>query len=174
MHSHLTFNQRDLGHGATDTILHPAVAVALLITIILLLVLRRKYVIVPLLITTFLIPRGQVIVVAGVHFYLYLILILVGFVRLARSRFQIADGLNIIDKAFLVWAFYRVVAVTLTNWPNGIGEQLSFLIEAYCGYFLLRHLIQNEDDIVRAAKALSVVAAVLGVFMLYELSLIHI
>ena len=107
----LGFNQRDLGRGATETILHPAVLVALLLTIVLLLSVPRKYVAVPLLMFAFLVPRGQEIYLAGQHWYLLRILILTGFVRLARAKFQIAGGINGVDKIFILWAFYRVVAV---------------------------------------------------------------
>lgn len=168
MHPHLDFNQRDLGHGASETVLHPAVLVALVLTTILILVLPRKYVVVPLLLITFLAPRGQVIVLAGQHLYVRLIVLLVGFVRLARGRFQLAGGLNNIDKIFILWAGYRVVAAVLTNWPDGLAEQINFGITAYCGYFLLRHLIRNEEDIVRTAKTFAVIAAILGSCMLYE------
>ena len=42
------------------------------------------------------------------------------------------------------------------------------MIQAFGGYFLLRYLIQDEEDIVRIAKALAVVAAILGACMLNE------
>jgi hypothetical protein len=168
MHPHLQFNQRDLGHGASGTVLHPVVLVALVLTSVLILVLPRKYVVVPLLLITFLVPRGQVIVLAGLHLYVRLIVLLVGFVRLARARFQVAGGLNSIDKLFILWAGYRVGAAILTNWPDGLAEQVNFGITAYCGYFLLRHLIQNEEDIVRTAKTFALITVILGSCMLYE------
>jgi hypothetical protein len=162
----LGFNQRDLGHGAAETILHPAVMVALLLTIALTLCLPRKYVAVPVLMLPFLVPRGQEIYLGGLHWYLLRIVILVGFVRLAGAKFRIAGGMNAIDKAFIVWALYRATAMLLTNGPT--AEQGGFCIQAFGGYFLLRYLIQDEEDIARAAKALAVVAAILGVCMLNE------
>jgi hypothetical protein len=167
----LEFNQRDLGHGASETVLHPAVMVALLIAIALMLWRPRKYAAIPLMMAIFLIPRGQQILFAGVHWYVRLILILVGFARFAQAKFQIAGGMNGVDKAFILWALYRTVAVTLTNlstWPNGAAEHAAFLLQACCGYFLLRYLIQDEKDIARAAKALAVVTVILGACMLNE------
>jgi hypothetical protein len=96
------------------------------------------------------------------------ILILTGFFRLAKSRFQIAGGLNSVDKAFILWAFYRVLAILLTQGAGEISEQAGFWIQAFGGYFLLRHLIQDQEDIERSAKALAVVVAILGACMLYE------
>jgi hypothetical protein len=164
----LEFNQRDLGHGASDTVLHPVVAVALLVTIVLMLWRPRKYAIVPLLLCTFLVPRGQEVMLAGAHVYVRLILALAGFICVVKDKFRIVDRLNIVDKIFIVWACYRVFATVVTNWPSGVMEQLSFLLSALCGYFLLRYLIANEEDVARAAKTLAVVALVLGACMVYE------
>lgn len=164
----LQFNQRDLGHGASDTVLHPVVAVALLVTIVLMLWRPRKYAIVPLLLCTFLVPRGQEVMLAGAHVYVRLILALAGFICVVKDKFRIVDRLNIVDKIFIVWACYRVFATVVTNWPSGVMEQLSFLLSALCGYFLLRYLIANEEDVARAAKTLAVVALVLGACMVYE------
>jgi len=164
----LDFNQRDLGHGASDTVLHPVVAVALLVAIVLMLWRPRKYAIVPLLLCTFLVPRGQELMLAGAHFYVRLILALAGFILVAKDRFRIAGGFNIVDKIFIAWASYRVFAATVTNWPGGTMENLSFLLSALCGYFLLRYLIWTEEDVARAARTLAVFALVLGMCMVYE------
>lgn len=168
MQAHLEFNQKDLGHGAAGSVLHPLVAVALLVTIILILWRPRKSIIFPLLLCTFLVPRGQQLMLAGAHFYVRLILILVAFIRLSKDKFRIAGGLNSIDKVFIAWACYRVFAAIVTNWPGGTNEQLAFLLQALCGYFVLRYLIQNEDDIASAAKALGLSALVLGASMILE------
>ncbi|MGA8161766.1 MAG: hypothetical protein WA374_16600 [Acidobacteriaceae bacterium] len=168
MQAPLTFDQKDFGHGASGSVLHPLVALAMLVTIILILWRPRKYVIFPLLLCTFLVPRGQEVMLAGAHLYVRLILILVGFIRLAKDKFRIAGGLNGIDKVFIVWACYRVFAAIATNWPNGTNEQLAFLLQALCGYFLLRYLIQTDDDIARAARALGIAAFILGLSMVYE------
>ena len=168
MQAPLTFDQKDLGHGAAGSVLHPLVALALLITIILMVFRPRKYVIFPMLVCTFLVPRGQEVMLAGAHLYVRLILILVGFARMMKDKFHIAGGLNSIDKVFIAWACYRVFAATVLNWPSDTNEQLAFLLQALCGYFLLRYLIQNEDDIARAAKALGISALILGLSMIYE------
>jgi hypothetical protein len=164
----LDFNQRDLGHGAAATNLHPVVLVALLVAIVLLLVRPRKYLIVPLLLCIFLVPRAQQVLIVGAHFYVRLILILAGSIRLITGKFKIAGGLNGIDKVFICWVLYRVFAVTLTNWPNSTMEQIFFLLQSLCGYFLLRYLIQDEEDLLRTAKTLAITAAILGASMLYE------
>ena len=74
------------GGGATETLLHPLVAVEMVIAIILILCLPRKYAIAPLLFGVFTIPLGQVVVLAGIHFTVLRILILAGLVRRAASK----------------------------------------------------------------------------------------
>ena len=162
------FNQRDLGHGASGTVLHPAVAVALLITIVLILRRPRKYAVIPLLFCVFLVPRGQEVLLLGAHFYVRLIVVLAGFIRLVRDRFRIAGGINAVDKIFIAWVSYRVFAAIVTNWPAGTMENLAFLLQALCGYFLLRYLIRSEEDVATAAKTLAATAIILGLCMVYE------
>ena len=150
--------------------MHPAVMVATVVTILLMLLLPRKYVVIPFLLCVFLVPWGQQIYVAGMHWYVALrILMLAGFVRLARAKFQVGGGLNGIDKAFILWATYRGVCQVLLFPQRGmVIYQAAFWLEAFGGYFLLRHVIQDEEDIARAAKTLAVLAVILGACMLNE------
>ena len=168
MQIHYEFNERDLGHGASATILHPVVLVAMIVAIVWMLWRPRKQAIVPLFLCIFLFPRGQVIYVGGVHLYVSLILLLAGFILVIRSKFNFVGGLNIVDKVFLFWAAYRCSCITVTRWPDATMEQLSFLLQAYCGYFLLRYLIRSEKDMIRMANTLAIIALVLGVSMVYE------
>ena len=69
------------GGGSSVTVLHPVVAVAMVLAVVLVLCLPRKYVIVPVLLALFLIPTEQVIVFAGIHFNVYRIIILAGLAR---------------------------------------------------------------------------------------------
>ena len=63
------------GGGATATMLHPLVAVGMLIAIVLILTLPRDKAIAPFLLAYFTIPVDQVLVV-GVHLTMHQILIL--------------------------------------------------------------------------------------------------
>ena len=73
------------GGGTSVTLLHPLVAVALVLAIILILFLPRKFVMIPALLAIFLIPKGQQLVIAGLHFNLFRIIILAGLARWAVS-----------------------------------------------------------------------------------------
>src|SRR5271157_660153 len=159
----------EFGGGVHYTIMHPAVMVASVVTILLMLLLPRKYVVIPFLLCVFMVPRGQQLYVAGLHWYVVRILILAGFVRLARAKFQVAGRLNGIDKAFILWSIYRGVCQMLLFPQRGmVISQGAFWLEAFGVYFLMRYAIQDEEDIARAAKTLAVLAVILGACTLNE------
>src|SRR5579863_3144646 len=111
---------RDLrfGGGATETVLSPLVAVAVALAIVLILCLPRKYAIVPLLLATFTIPLGQVVVLGGMHFTMIRVLILAGLARRVVSGRSpgaggVAGGFNPMDRVVTLWAAIGVITVPL-------------------------------------------------------------
>jgi hypothetical protein len=159
------------GGGAADTILHPLVAVQMLIAIILILCLPRKYAIVPLLLGIFTISLGQVVVLAGIHFTVLRILILTGLVRRAASGMKtpFAGGFNSIDRLVTFWAFSALIVVSL-EWMEApiLIKSLGDFLDLLGGYYVLRFLIRDEADARRAIKALVAVAVVMSVCMINE------
>src|ERR1017187_730209 len=162
------------GGGSTGSVLHPAVLVAVIVVALLTLVLPRKYVIVPLLLGLLLIPAGQNLYVGGLHFYTYRLLLLVGWIRIIGSRLWsngklLPGGFGKMDKLFTVWAVYRAVAGVLDFMQAGvIPIQVALLWDAVGGYFLFRCLVRNEEDVLRALKALAIVAVVAAAGMIHE------
>jgi len=170
-----TFGQGSFGGGYTDTNMHPAVALALIVAIALLLRLPRKYAVVPFLLAVFLLPVGQQLYLGGVHLYVPRLIIFFGIARLVwtklRSNTQIfTGGFNDLDKIFTCWALFRSTAVIIFFWGNAsaLTNQAAFLWDVLGGYFLLRFLIRDTRDIVRAAKTFAVIAGVLGLAMMNE------
>jgi hypothetical protein len=161
------------GGGATSSILHPAVLVALVLVAVLTFFLPRKYVIVPLLLGILMIPAGQNLYI-GVHLYVFRILILIGWARLLSSKPSsgrfLPGGFITLDKVFLVWAMYRALAVILLFGQFGaVINQAAFLLDSLGGYFLFRSLIRDDPDVRRVVKVFAVVAVVSAVVMLIEL-----
>src|ERR1035437_7099663 len=143
------FGQSSFGGGASDTLMHPAVAVAMVATIVCMFGLPRKYVIVPFLLALFLLPVGQQLYIGGVHLYVPRILVLVGMglfaAAKARSKARIfSGGWNDLDKIFTCWAIFRSLAVILLHWGNtsAIFNQVAFLWDTLGGYYFLRYLIR--------------------------------
>jgi hypothetical protein len=140
--------------------------------ILLICLLPRRWVIVPLLLGILLIPSGQNIYIAGVHLFVSRIFILVGCLRVLLSkpsRRLFSGTFATLDKLFFIWAIYRATAVVLTFSVGGaLVNQVGFLLDALGGYFLFRSLIQDEQDVETAVKALAVVAFLSAVEMIRE------
>ncbi len=162
------------GGGSAATVLHPLVGVVVLATIALIFLLPRKYVLVPLLSTAILVPFGQVVVVGGIHFTVYRILVLFGLVRLMTTRptpgmSRLAGGLNGIDRVFVLWAVFLAIVFSV-EWMDmqAVIRSLGTLLDAVGGYLVLRFLIHDMEDIQRAIKVFAIVAVVLAVCMTNE------
>jgi hypothetical protein len=158
------------GGGAAGTVLHPLVAVQMMIAIILLLCLPRKCTIVPLILAVFTISVGQVVVLGGIHFTVLRILILTGLLRLLtckQSRF--AGSFNAIDRLVTLWAFSSLIISSL-QWMNtaALVKNLGDFLDLLGGYCVVRFLIRDLQDVKLAIKALAAVAVVMGVCMLVE------
>ena len=162
------------GGGASETLLHPVVLVAMLLTLLLVLLLPRKYVIIPFLASTFLIPLPQEVLIGGLHFFVFRIIFLALLLRMTVLVFTSASEpfggrLNRFDLFFLLWAVCRATAVVLIFRVSGaVVNQVAFLLDVLGAFFVLRYLIWNDEDIARAIKTLAVVSSVIAGFMLYE------
>lgn len=162
-----------LGGGASETTMHPAVMLGVLVLIVCIWCVPRKYVIVPLLLGVFLIPNGQVIVMGGMHWMPSRLFALCGCVRLAVQLFSsqalFPGGKNAIDRAYWLHVIFRASAfIMLWMSAQALINQAGFMLSAFGMYFVLRSLIQNNDDIVRAIKVLSVLAAINALAMVNE------
>ncbi len=159
------------GGGSPVTVLHPLVAVAMALAIVLILCLPRKYVIVPAFLAFFLIPKGQVIVAAGLHFNVYRIIILAGLARWAASRRSstLAGGFNFMDRVVTLWAVSYLIIFSF-QWMNtqALIKSTGDCLDALGGYFVVRFLIQDREDVRRTIKVLAIVAIVNAVCMLNE------
>jgi hypothetical protein len=167
--------QGTFGGGASDTLIHPLVAVATVVAIVCMLKLPRKYVIVPFLLAVFLSPAGQQLYVGGVHLYVPRILVFFGIVLLVlgklKSRARLfPGGWNNIDSIFTWWTIFRSIAVTIYYWGNTSAaiNQVAFVWDTLGGYCFLRFLIRDVEDIELAVKTFAMIAAFLGITMLNE------
>jgi hypothetical protein len=159
------------GGGIGETVLHPFVLVLMLLAIVLFFVLPRKYVIVPVMVTTFLIPVGQQIVIGGAHLFIARILILVAFIRAVTSKpkSMYAGGWNSIDTAFTCYVVITTAA-TLIMYQDGAAllNQIGYLWDFLLAYLLLRSLIRDEKDSFLTIRCFAVLMVLLAAAMVYE------
>jgi hypothetical protein len=162
------------GGGSTDTILHPIVLVAMLIAVILAFVLPRKYLVVPFILSTFLIPQGQQLVVGGFHVFALRIIVLAGIARMLFSRRPagenvLAGGFNSVDVIFFLWATLHSLSFILLYRATGaIVNQVGYLWDGLGSYIILRFMICDEEDVSRAIKCFAFLAVVLAACMVRE------
>src|SRR5581483_11102100 len=135
--------------------------------------LPRKYVIVPFLVSSILVPLEQQAVLGGLHFMLLRIVLFCPWLRVVadvvRGRRLLSHGLATIDKVFVAWVLAGVVTYTLLWDDSGAFiNRLGFLYNAMGIYFLLRYLLQDRDDVLRLVQVLAVICAILAVLMTVE------
>jgi hypothetical protein len=162
------------GGGAADTIIHPLVAVYLLIAIVLIFILPRWKAIVPFLLVFFTIPVGQVVVLGGFHFTALRILILAGLARMASSRKsssggKFPGGFNVVDWVVVLWSVSAVIAFCL-QWmeTQALIKGLGDLVDTLGGYLVVRFLIPDGEAIRRTVKVLAAICVIQGVCMINE------
>src|SRR5271170_2403628 len=125
-HPNVTF-----GGGAAESTMTPIGLTAMLIAIVLMFVLPRKWVIVPFLLFTFLVPIGGQFNIGGFHLFAHRIVILGGCLRLLSKSLStdniFAGGFSRIDKVFLLWALCRATAfILLYHVGAAVANQLGF------------------------------------------------
>jgi hypothetical protein len=159
------------GGGSPVTMLHPLVAVAMVIAIVLILCLPRKYAITPVLLALFFIPTGQVIVAAGIHLNVFRIIILVGLARFAASKRSSppVGGFNFMDRVVTLWAISYLIIYSLQYLDvQAVVKSVGDLLDGLGSYFVFRFLIQDREDVRRTIKVLAIVAIVNAICMLNE------
>jgi hypothetical protein len=162
------------GGGSSSSVLHPIVLFALIVVGLLTFLLPRKYVIVPVLLGMLLIPAYQNLYVAGFHFFVYRVVILIAWMRLIASKPSsgkfLAGGFTMLDKLFLAWALCRALAGMLQFMQvSAVVGEAAFLLDALGGYFLFRSLVRDDRDVRKVVKVFAAVALVSAAVMLVEL-----
>jgi hypothetical protein len=150
-------------------------AVYLLITLlsgVLMLILRRDKAGFVYVFTGLLIPLGQAVNVATLHFHMLRILVVFGLIRMLMDRSSETDKrakLHSIDKAFIGLA---VVSFIATNLLFRNSQAFIFaagvLYTALGCYFVARHFIQDEQQVLSICKALVMLGVLASVVMVIE------
>ena len=162
------------GGGSAESILTPASALLLGITILLTLFLRRRYALSSVFVGVFLIPTQQVVIFAGLHFTALRLIVLAAILRwFLRGhndpKFAFPRRWNTLDYLFIAFATCELIMFTL-QWgqKQAFIAALGVFVDTCGGYCVLRSLISTKDDLLWAIKTLAIVACVLGTCMLAE------
>src|SRR6185369_2392603 len=150
-----------------------ALAVVLLTGLVMLL-WPRKYLTGLFLTVGLLMPLGQQIVIAGLHFTMLRILLLFSWIRiliifLSGGRDTLRFHSTRIDKAIVLWILSSVITFTLLWGETGaFVDRMGLVYNALGAYFLMRMLCRTEQDVDAAVKVLAGICAILALCMLNE------
>lgn len=162
------------GGGASETMLHPLVAVWLLIAIAMILSVPRHKLILCFLISFFCIPVQQVVVVGGVHFPVLRILIIAGLIRRATEggasrRNKYPGGFNAVDRVVVLWTVLEQTMVCM-QWMDMqvLIHNVGDFVDAIGAFLVVRFLVTDREAIRRTIIALAVIFTIQGVCMTNE------
>jgi O-antigen ligase len=130
---------------------------------------RRQGAVKALLATAAFLPLGQQVVVAGLHFQFFRILILFGFMRVF-SQGEFKDfNLNGVDRLLIAWGVTATICGALRD-PGAIfgNHCLGFAFNAFGTYFLIRALTRGATEVLDHIRFLVVAATVIAMAMVWE------
>lgn len=158
--------------------LHPLVAIWLLIAIAGILTRPRGQALSIFLFSCFTIPIGQVVVLGSLHFTVLRILVIAGLIRRASIRGtsfrgKFPTGFNGIDQMVVLWTVSMLVILSL-QWMDmqALIHNLGDFLDAVGGYLVVRFLIPDAEAIKRTFTTLAWVCLIQGVCMINE-QIIH-
>lgn len=161
-------------YGTTmATNVSPIVLVFVSIASILILFVPRKYIFAPLFFAWFFIPLGQRVVVGGLNFMMFRIVILAAVCRAILMVFSGGEltrfRWNQIDKVFILWGLSSLLTFTLLygQWEAFVNH-LGLLYNAFGVYFALRIFYSDARDVDRTIRIFAIICAVIAVCMSAE------
>jgi len=162
------------GGGAAATVLNPLVALGMLLAMILILTLQRKKAVVPFLLTFFMVPDSQVLVLAGVHITMPQLLILTVLARMAAfrgkaSEVRFAGGFNAVDRVVVFWSSSTLIMFYFQFMATqALIKAMGDFIVYFGGYLAVRFLIPDGEAVRRTIKVLAVICVIYGTCMMVE------
>jgi hypothetical protein len=138
---------------------------------LLILVLPRRLAFLPLIMSACYMTLGQMVIIAGLHFYLIRIILLFGWVRLLfRGEFKAFD-FTIIDKLIIGFVLASIITATiLTPTMDTITNRMGQAYNTILTFFLFRFLIRDLDEIIFMLKITAIVILPLALSMIIEKS----
>jgi hypothetical protein len=137
---------------------------------ILILKLPKRYALVPLLISGCYMTLGQSILVGGLHFTVYRILILTGLIRIFIRKEIFDIKLNHIDKVLIVWILVRYAMNIALRGTNAVADDHAGFAYGILGtYFIIRAMLRNIEDVIYTVNVFAIIVIPLAVIFVYEM-----
>ena len=160
--------------GGGGTLVSPVAAIVVLAAIGAIFCLPRRQVVMPLLVASFFMPLSQQVVIGGLHFMMFRILVAAAWLRLIVSGAVIGSGPNRfrftgLDKAVILFAITSAITfVVLWGEWGAVIDRLGFLYNVVGLYFLFRLLVRDQQTVLLTIRGLAVVCVILAVCMINE------
>ncbi len=151
------------------TFINPIGAAFILLMCVLIVVLPRKYALVPFILVICFMTMGQRVLVVGLNFTMFRILVFFGWIRLLiRGEIR---GLkwHPIDTAVVLYVISNATIYTLQwrTWEAFVNRSGLFY-NAFGLYFLFRFLLHDLEDVRRGIRQLATFAVPLAISMMVE------
>jgi hypothetical protein len=162
------------GPGEEESNVTPVAAVALLVTAYLIWTLPRRFVVCPLLAMTCLMPLGQQLILFGLHFPLFRLLLAVGALRIAIRGEATGLKWTRLDSLFVWWLLVSLVFGTMSEpTPAHFQNRLGDAYNAAGTYFFVRCVVVDFEDIVIGVRTLAFLSVPLAALMVVEKTTAH-
>jgi hypothetical protein len=141
----------------------------LVLAVLLTFFLPRRYASLPLLACACFMPLGQKLVVAGLNFFFFRILLFVGFLRVVQRQEIRGFVPNSMDRLFVAWLGVTVVVGTFTklSWAFFV-HRCSDAYNAGLTYLLVRCLVRDPEDLILSLRFLAVMLVPLAASTIIE------
>jgi hypothetical protein len=159
-------------YGGDVAFANPVYILATLLAGVLVLVLRRDKAASVFVFAGLIIPLGQALTIAGAHFQMVRFLAFFGLLRIFKDRGN-KDSTDRkwhpIDHAFFWLAIISFLATNLQFRNSGAFIYATGgIYTILASYFVARHLIQDEQDVICVAKSLVAVGVIASAVMVVE------
>jgi len=147
---------------------------ALLVLAYLTWTLPRRFAVCPLLVMTCIMPLGQQLILFGLHFPFYRILLLIGALRVAVNGEAAGLKWTRLDTLFACWVLISLIFGTMSELTSArFQNRLGVAYNAAFGYFFIRCVILDFEDVVTAVRTLAWMSLPVAALMLVEKTTAH-
>jgi hypothetical protein len=148
---------------------HPLVSILVVVSFVLIPLLNLKNTIIFITLVSIVIPKTQGIVIFGLDFHVFRLIILAGWIKIAFKKELKLGEMVKTDKAIIYWVIISfLVYVIQQNNFQAVINRLGLAYNAIGVYFLYRILIKRNDDVTILLDTLIVLMAVIAVSMINE------
>jgi hypothetical protein len=159
---------------SSESNVSPMAAAALLLMAYLTWTLPRRFAACPLLVMTCLMPLGQQLVLFGLHFPLFRLLLLTAALRVAANGEASGLKWTRVDTLFAWWVIVSLVFGTMSEpTPGHFQYRLGEAFNAGFCYFFVRCVVLSIDDVAVGVRTLAWMSLPIAALMLVEANTTH-